>query len=298
METEHDVAIHEEGCPAEDHSTATPSAPSRSLRILGVFSLLAWAMLVLGCLFQPTAFNFDIKVYISYSLTVFSGFYLACGNARWWARWLLASLIVLLILAAHDGSERVEGTTYFGVLAMIAAGFTYASRMIISAIRGESNPLQRFTIFGLMVVTAITAVCLVALNRLLLSEGEPSIVLLVVILIGLGFALMAQCVPAWTCNKRQAVTVVAIALVLAFLTSLILHQVFYYVDNTAPSFYDVLLPIWMITGFMWLVLYPLWFGFYALGWRLIDPSWKFGPRYQTESPARIEEKAVDVLMED
>lgn len=294
METKNDVT----NPGADDPSSVKRSARSGQLRIFGMFSLLFWVLFILYCLYGWPDRRIDITMFICYSLTTFAGFYLACGNARWWARWLLVGLTILLITASNPGPGRFAGLAYFGVLAMISAGFTYASRMIISAFRRESSPRQRFTIFGLMIVTAITAVCLVALNLFPESERAPSALSIVLILVLLGFTLTAQCASAWYRTTRGALVVGFVALLLAIPVALGLHVMFHYVNKSPPDAGNVLIPIGTTVLFMWILLYPLWFGFHALGWTLIDPSWKFGPRYVPQPAAQVEVKEIDVLMSD
>ncbi|WP_144970138.1 hypothetical protein [Bremerella volcania] len=172
------------------------------------------------------------------------------------------------------------------------------SRMIISAFRRESSPRQRFTIFGLMIVTAITAVCLVALNLFLGSESSPSALLVIVILILVGFALTAQCASAWCRTKWETLVVALVALLVAIPAALGVHVLLHYVNKSPTEAGDVLIPIGTMVLFMWMLLYPLWFGFYALGWTLIDPSWKLGPRHVAGPKVAAPEEEFDVLMED
>lgn len=268
------------------------------MRGLGVFVLMIWAVSVLLLLFVPVDPSFETSIFFSYSLTAFVGFFLASGNARLWVRWLLVGLNVLLIFIAHANPSRIEGLIIFGVLTMISAGFTYAIRMILAAVLGESSPRQRFTIFGLMLATAVTAVCLVALNALFAPREDTPVALIGVILIGLGFSAMAQCAPAWARTKLQAVIIGVIALTLAFAMSLVLYQVFQLMDGAPPSFEEILLPIWVMIGLMWLIIYPLWFGVYAVGWNLVGPGWKLGQQVEAKPTANAAEEDVDVLMEE
>ncbi|PQO36839.1 hypothetical protein C5Y96_06645 [Blastopirellula marina] len=298
METESDIAIEEPNCPAADVASTRQSPSSKRLRTLGVISLVAWALAILYFLFGWRSRIIEITMFLSYSLTAFAGFYLACGNARWWVRWLLVSLAIQLITLANYNSSMLEGVTYFSVLAMISAGFTFAGRMVISAFRRESSPRQRFTIFGLMIVTAITAVCLVALNISLDSESGPSVLVIIAALIIIGFALTAQCASAWSHTKREGLVVGLTACLMGIPSSLSIHLLFHYIDRSPPEAGDVLIPVWTMVFFMWMLLYPLWFGFYALGWTLIDPGWKFGSGHATKPAAEVAEKEVDVLMED
>lgn len=293
MEPDAAEVIEDVGSPPEPKPVTTGG-----LRIAGVLALLVWAISILICLFSSMRFTFEIGIFLIYSLTAFTGFYLACGNARWWARWLLASLSILLIASSHYSHDMLEGISYHGVFIVISAGFTFAGRMILSAFRGESSARQRFTIFGLMVVTAITAVCLLAINYLFLSNGATDVAVAIAILTVLGFAMTAQCTPAWTNTKREAFVFAATGFLIAIPSSLIIYGILAFSENTTQLVEEVMYPVWMIFLLLWLILYPLWFSFYALGWKLIHPSWKLGPRHAMKSAVRMKEKEVDVLMED
>lgn len=294
METETDIATNKAGTPPE---TSRPK-PTELMQLWGALSLLTWTLLIFAGLFVGTGPRLEINMYVSYSLTTIAGFYLACGNARWWVRWLLLGLAVLLIIFAHFNPDKYEGIAYFSIMGMISAGFTYLGRMIISAFRRESSPKQRFTIFGLMLATAITAVCMVALNHLVDSDGGPPVTLIIVVLILLGFMLTAQCAPLWTRTKWEALAFAVSGLLLAIPAGALIYVILHYFDNGRQAVDEIFFPISMMTFFVWLTLYPLWFGFYALGWTLIDPSWKLGPRYESKSPAKLEREDIDVLMED
>ncbi|MFN3152411.1 hypothetical protein [Bremerella sp.] len=274
-----------------DNSPAAPPASSRPMPILGGMTLLAWTLLILSWLFYFSGPSSEINIFMGYSLTAFVGFYLACGSIRWWWRWLVVALTILLIISTHFDPDKLEGIVYFGVLSMIAAGFTYASRMILAAFRGEANQRQQFTIFGLMLVTTITAICLVAMNQLFMSEGLSSIALMVTVLIMLGFSMTAQLAPAWTRTKWEALLFAVVAAMMAVPSTLAVYGVFTFIDNSPPDLNDVVYPLALMTVFMWLILYPLWFSFHALGWKL-------GPRYAAKPTAHVEAKEVDVLMSD
>lgn len=297
-EIETDRTIVEADSSSEVPSLEVSSASSWPWRILGALTLLTWTLLVLVVLILYQEPASEINVFLSYSLTAFLGFYLACGNIRWWWRWLVMVLTILLIVSVHFNPDKFQYIVYFGVLSMISAGFTYASRMILAAFRGESNPRQQFTIFGLMLVTTITAICLVALNHWFAEEGDPPIALLLTILIMLGFTMTAQLAAAWTRTKWEALAFAAIAAIAAVPASLVVYGTFAYIDDSPPDIEDVIYPVGLMSAFMWLILYPLWFSFYALGWKLIDPSWKLGPRHVAKPAAPREVKEFDVLMED
>ncbi|MFN3152410.1 hypothetical protein [Bremerella sp.] len=282
----------------EDGAAAVPSAPGWLLRLLGAFSLLAWALLILAGLFSSTAAHREMDEHLTFSLSAFAGFYLACGNFRWWARWLVAACILLLIVFAYEGPSFPEEMTYFGVLAMISAGLTFAGRMILSAVRGESSPRQRFTIFGLMLATAITSVCAVAMNQHFGLEESPAVGILIALLFLIGFAMTAQFAATWARTKWEILAFAAAAILVAFPTPFLVWQLIQLTDGAPMPVEDILYPMGMMTFFTWLILYPLWFSFYALGWKLIDPSWKLGPRYAAKPTAHVEVKEVDVLMED
>ena len=282
----------------EDGAAAVPSAPGWQLRALGVFSLLAWALLILAGLFSSTAAHREIDEHLTFSLCAFAGFYLACGNIRWWARWLVVGCILLLVVFTFEGLSFLEEMTYFGVLAMISAGFTFAGRMILSAVRGESSPRQRFTIFGLMLATAITSVCAVAMNQQFGLEEGSAVGFLIVLLFLIGFAMTAQFAVIWARTKWEILAFAAAAILVAFPTPFLIWQLIQLTDGSTMPLEDILYPIGMMTFFTWLILYPLWFSFHALGWKLIHPSWKLGPRHATKPAAPREVKEVDVLMED
>lgn len=283
---------------SEVPSLAVPSAPSQLLRIVGAFTLLTWALLILVGLVLFNEPGSEINVFLSYSLSAFLGFYLACGSNRWWWRWLVVALTILLIISTHFAPDKLEGVVYLGVLSMIAAGFTYASRMILAAFRGEANQRQQFTIFGLMLVTTITAICLVAMNQIFMSEGRSSIALMITVLIMLGFTMTAQLAPAWTRTKWEALLFAVVAAIMAVPSTLAVYGIFTLIDNSPPDLDEVVYPLGLMTVFMWLILYPLWFSFHALGWKLIDPSWKLGPRHVPQPATPGEVKEVDVLMSD
>lgn len=293
IEPDTDVAIEEVGLPPKPKP-----ATSKGMRILGVLVLIAWVLSILFCLFSYQQSLFEIGQFLTYSLTSFAGFYLACGSAKWWVRWLLACFCILLVASSHYSHDLLEGISYNGVFTVISAGFTFACRMILSTFRGESSAHQRFTIFGLMVVTAITAVCMLAVNYLFLSIGATEAAVAIAVLTVLGFAITAQCTPVWTNTKREAIVFAVSALLLAVPCSLIICGILAYFEMATQLVEEIIYPVWMIFLLLWLILYPLWFSFYALGWKLIDPSWKLGPRHAMKSAPRMKEDEVDVMMED
>ncbi|QDU73400.1 hypothetical protein Pan97_03710 [Bremerella volcania] len=103
METRAEVTTREENHPADDHAAANRSTRSGLLQLCGMVSLLVWALAILFCLYGWPDRRIEFTMFICYSLTTFAGFYLACGNARWWVRWLLVGMTILLILFANHG---------------------------------------------------------------------------------------------------------------------------------------------------------------------------------------------------
>lgn len=299
MEADHDEAFATTALHADD-AASTDQYDLEATKWLVPAALVLFAMLLLEIVVllawrTPAG---DIGIFLRFGQAGIVGFYLACGWAKWWVRWLVAFFAVLAFSITMLQLWDAVAYVMFGILIMISAGFTFLVRMIVAVIRGESNPAQRFTIFGLMLVTGIVAVCALAMSNVREFQDSARSVSLVLMMMLFGLALIAQCSPLWTTTQRQTIAFVGSALSLAIIMPFFIFGVIYVVQERTPPIWDVVLSCWLMIFTTWVTLYPLVFVFYGMGGSLVDPSWKLKPRHKSQlRPARTETE-VDVLMSD
>lgn len=297
------VADHEEAYSSTaiyaDDSASTDPYDLEATKWLVPAALVLFAMLLLEIvvLFAWRSRG-EAGMVIRFGQSGIIGFYLACGWAKWWVRWLTAIAAVLAFSLTMIEQLNPDDFINFSVLIMTSAGFTYLVRMIVSVIRGESNPLQRFTIFGLMIVTAIVAACAMGMNQLPEFQEPARGASMVITMAMFGLSLIAQCALLWTTTRRQLIAFGVSALVLAFIMPFAIYGVFYLSQDRMPPISRMLVPCWVMIVTTWLTLYPLVFVFYGMGGSLINPSWKLKPRQKSAPRTARGEADVDVLMED
>ncbi len=262
---------------------------------LVLFAMLLLEIVVLLAWRTPGG---DFGTFIRFGQAGIVGFYLACGWAKWWVRWLAAVVAVLAFSITMLIQADLVAYVMFGVLIMISAGLTYLARMIIAVIRGESSSTQRFTIFGLMIVTAIVAICTLAMSNLPEFREPARGVSMVIMMILFGLSLIAQCALLWTTTRQQTLAFAGSALSLAFIMPFAIYGVIYLSQDRMPPIWDVIVPCWAMVLTTWVTLYPLVFVFYGMGGSLIDPSWKLSPRQERAARPTRTEPDVDVLMSE
>jgi len=300
MEADHDEAHSSSATGGDDAASADPY-DLEATKWLVPAALVLFAMLLteVVVLFAWRTPGDEFGIFIRFGQAGIAGFYLACGWAKWWVRWLAAAVVVLaLSITMLQQAADVVAYVMFGVLIMISAGFTFLVRMIVAVLRGESSPTQRFTIFGLMIVTAIVAVCVVAMSNIPEFQEPARGASMVLMMALFGLSLIAQCTPLWTTSQPQALAFVGSALSLAVVMPFAIFGVIYVFGAQLPPLWDVLLPCWLMVFATWVTLYPLVFVFYGMGGALIDPSWKLKPRHQREPQPVPAESEIDVLMEE
>lgn len=299
MEADHDEALSSTAIAADDAASADPY-DLEATKWLVPAALVLFAMLLteVVVLFAWRTPGDEFGVFIRFGQAGIVGFYLACGWAKWWVRWLVAFAAVLAFSITMLQQADIAAYVMYGVLVMISAGFTYLVRMIVAVIRGESSPTQRFTIFGLMVVTAVVAVCAVAMSNIPEFQQPARGTSTVLMMALFGLSLIAQCSPLWTTCQRQASVFAGSAFSLAAVMPFAIYGLIYLFQDRMPTIWEVVIPCWLMIFTTWVTLYPLVFVFYGMGGSLVDPSWKLKPRHASAPrPARFESE-VDVLMED
>ncbi|MEW4565121.1 hypothetical protein AB1K70_21530 [Bremerella sp. JC770] len=299
MEVDQDEACTSSANAAGQDASADPY-DLEATKWLVPAALVLFAMLLLEVvvLFGWRTPGGEYGIFIRFGQGGIAGFYLACGWAKWWVRWLVAlgAMLAFSVTMLQQGDPVAY--VLFGMLIVISAGFTYLVRMIIAVIRGESSQTQRFTIFGLMIATAIVAVCVLGMSNLPEFQEPARGASMVLMLAIFGLSLIAQCSPLWTVTWRQAFALAGSALSLALVMPFVIYGVIYVFQDRMPSIWEVVQPCWLMVLATWATIYPLVFVFYGLGGSLIDPSWKLKPRSEAPSkPGRVEED-IDVLMED
>lgn len=298
MEADHDEAFSSTAIHAGDDASAD-SYDLEATKWLVPAALVLFAMLLLEIVVllawrTPS----DIGIFLRFGQAGIVGFYLACGWAKWWVRWLVAAGSVLGLSVTMLQPQDPVSYVMFGVLIVISAGFTFLVRMIVAVIRGESSPTQRFTIFGLMLVTGVVAVCTVALNQLPEFQDTARGSSIILMMACFGLCLIAQCSPLWTTNPRQAIAFAASAISLALVMPFGIVGVIYVLQDQMPEMWNVVTACWGMAFTTWVTLYPLVFVFYGMGGALVDPSWKLKPRHERSlKPARVEPE-FDVLLGD
>ncbi|MBA2113168.1 hypothetical protein [Bremerella alba] len=299
MEADHDEAFSPTAMPADEDASADPY-DLEATKWLVPAALVLFAMLLteVVVLFAWRTFGGELAIFIRFGQAGVAGFYLACGWAKWWVRWLAALVAVLALSTTMLQQYNFAAYVLFGVLIMISAGFTFLVRMIVSVIRGESSPSQRFTIFGLMVVTAIVAVCVVAMSNVPQFQEPARGTSLALMMALFGLCLISQCSPLWTTSQRQAISFAGSAFSLAAVMPFAIYGLIYLYQNQMPPIMNVVLPCWLMVFTTWATLYPLMFVFYGLGGALVDPSWKLKSRHESSPSPRHIESEVDVLMDD
>ncbi|QDU73401.1 hypothetical protein Pan97_03720 [Bremerella volcania] len=299
MEADQDEALSSTAFPADDAASTDPyDLEATKWLVPAALVLFAMLLLEIVVLLAWRTPGEEHGIFIRFGQAGIAGFYLACGWAKWWVRWLVAFGAVVAFSITMI--QQIDPVAYvmFGVLIMLSAGFTYLVRMIVAVIRGESSSSQRFTIFGLMLVTGIAAVCAVAMSNLPEFQEPARGASIVIMMACFGLCLITQCSPLWTTSQRQAIPFVASAVSLALLMPFAICLVFYLIQDQMPPIWNVVSACWLMAFTTWVTLYPLVFVFYGMGGSLVDPSWKLKPRYERpHRPARIEAE-VDVLMSD
>ncbi|PQO36838.1 hypothetical protein C5Y96_06640 [Blastopirellula marina] len=296
MVADHDEAFTSTAAYA-DESASTDPYDLEATKWLVPAALVLFAMLLLEIvvLFAWRSPG-ETGVFIRFGQAGIVGFYLACGWAKWWVRWLTAFAAVLAFSLTMLELLDPVAFIMFGVLIMISAGFTYLVRMIVAVIRGESNPTQRFTIFGLMIVTAIVAVCAMGMSNLAEFQEPARGASMVIMMAFFGLSLIVQCALLWTTTRRQAIAFGGSALSLAFIMPFAIYGVIFLSQDRMPPMSRVLVPCWLMVLTTWVTLYPLVFVFYGMGGSLINPSWKLKPRHELAVRPAKTETDVDVLM--
>ncbi|MBI1249720.1 hypothetical protein GC197_17990 [bacterium] len=256
---------------------------------------------ILWLLFSMPSGPMEYSIFFRLGLVGAAGFYFACGRLPWPLRLLSVALTVIMCVLSLRGPDSFEGIVVMGTVALIVTGLSYVIRMILAAILGESSPRQRFTIFGLMLVTSIVALCVFAFQWAAPSSADPKSLLGMLLMFTLfGLAFSAQGITLWANRLSELFVFAALALGLAFATPFFLYGVVISLSpNPPPGGIGAFLWLtWFMMITFWLVLYPLWFALRGLGIELIDPGWKLGAT-QPSSPSRPgKEEDVDVLMQD
>lgn len=299
MEADHDEAYMSTAIHA-DESASADLYDLEATKWLVPAALVLFAMMLLEIVVLLAWRNNgnDFGMFIRFGQAGIAGFYLACGWAKWWARCLVAAGTTATLVITLVEPTGLFSFILFGVIVVMSAGFTYLVRMIVAVVRGESSPTKRFTIFGLMVVTAIIALVAVLMSRAPELADTSFATTLVLFSSLIALTLAAQCSPLWGTTTRQVVTFFAGGVSLAVILPFVYLGLMFGLEDRLPDTLKTAFDFSVMIFTTWVTLYPLVFVFYGMGGSLVDPSWKLKPRHHRPAmPARAKAE-VDVLMVD
>ncbi len=299
MEVESDDDLDmDASLPGDDESSSGESLTrSIPVRILGAVTLIIWLQIAFAVLFSipgPPSISLTAALFGVMTLT---SFFLACGNIRFRWRLLLAiGLGTLLTLVLPY--NRLAGFVVVMGMGLASIGLTLFNRFLVSLVFGEKSLKWRFTLFGLMAFTTIVALVAFAVKSLMPHVVPLDVLIGLLVLVFLAWVLAFQCVPLWSRNYAEALCLVGSAMMLALTAPAIAHECLSAALQNPPTFLQVQLPTWSAIGLIWLLLYPLWLGFYALDWSLVHPNWKQHPSPIPPTSTAATTEEADVLMDN
>ncbi|MBI1249718.1 hypothetical protein GC197_17980 [bacterium] len=221
------------------------------------------------------------------------GFLMASGGMHRLIRWSVAAIAVFLLAITEVRIPFPPSLLYLMVAALVAIGWTYIARMVISVARGESSQLQRFSILGMMVTTACCAVCVALLQTAIDDSSAVRFVFIALVFVLLGLSIIAQCVPLWTRSWLEALFFALLAIAFGIVVPLIISGLEILARGNPSLNWDTLFLVWISLPGVWLTAYPIAFACHVFGFPLINPSWKIGAKALASPTPEISNEPAD-----
>ncbi|PQO46180.1 hypothetical protein [Blastopirellula marina] len=209
-------------------------------------------------------------------LAAIGGFWLACGRPRLEIRLGIVAAAALLI-GMTSRPYPIENTTIVGVAVLLVTGGTFLGHFLFSLGMGKESLRQKFSIWGLMKVTAVAAGMSVALrygvNYDELEDAGFRAAMILFHLVMLETVLVTQCSVWWARTWGMFCGMIGVAVATAIGAPLMDFAIHSSLEKTIVPLEQLIKFHGFAVACIWISLVPLQLALKFAGTSLVRESW-------------------------